>query len=47
MLNLLNQLLSTAIMPMAGDSKSAWPYILIGVAVILIIVILVINKNKK
>ena len=46
-LKMLNNLIASALMPLAGDRTSIWPYILIGAAVILIIAIVVININKN
>lgn len=47
MLNILNNLLAMALMPLTGDNTSPWPYILIGVAVVLIVVLLIVNRKKN
>ena len=44
---MLNKLTALTLMPLTGDQKSIWPYILIGVAVVLIVLILVLNKKKN
>ena len=43
----MHNLIASVLMPLAGDKISIWPYLLIGAAVILVIVLVVINKNKK
>ncbi len=44
---MLSLRLAMALMPLAGDRSSIWPFVLIGLAVLLIVAIIVINKNRN
>ena len=36
------------LMPMAGSqSQAIWPFVLIGVAVVLVVAVIIINKKRK